>query len=136
MSQRPKDTPAVEEQADAPPLHCGDCGVNVALLGEWYMLEDAIWQQATRDTPAHLLCVGCLEERLGRRLAPEDFNRAAPANLTREEDIDALLDAVPERLREGLRSNPARLARWKEDMTLLARDKSDRLRSRIEGTHE
>jgi len=127
------DAPA-SDHADAPPSYCGDCGANVALLGEWCMLEDAIWQHATRNTPALFLCVGCLEERLERRLTPDDFNRAAPANLTREEDIDALIDAVPERLRERLRANPALLARWAEDVTLLARAKSARLRSRIEGT--
>lgn len=127
------DAPA-SHQADAPPFNCSDCGANVARLGEWYMLRDPVWQQATRSAPAHHLCVGCLEERLGRRLTSEDFNPAAPANLTREEGIDALIGALPEGLRERLRSDPAHLARWTEDVTLLARAMSDRLRSRIEGT--
>ena len=123
------DAPA-SHQADAPPFNCSDCSADLITLGEsLYMLRDPVWQQATHSAPAHLLCVGCLEERLGRRLTPEDFNPAAPANLTREEDIDAFIDP-----REHLRLNPASLARWREDMALLARDKSDRLRSRIEGT--
>ena len=84
----------------------------MAALGEWYMLEDSIWQQATRSAPAHHLCVGCLEERLGRRLIPDDFNLAAPANATREEHL-------PDHLRAALAP--------------VTRAMSGRLRSRIEG---
>lgn len=95
-----------------PPFACADCGVNVAVIGEWYVLRDSIWEQATRNTPARFLCVGCLEERLSRRLAPDDFHPTAPANITREEDI-------PERLRV--------------DLTPIVLTMSARLRSRIEG---
>ena len=57
---------------DRPELHryCGDCDADVVELGEWYMVRDEVW-------PIHplggVLCVACLESRLNRRLAPEDF---------------------------------------------------------------
>jgi len=95
-----------------PPLYCHDCGANVAALGEWYMLEDSIWQQATRNAPTQHLCIGCLEERLGRRLTPDDFHLAAPANATREERL-------PDHLHASLAP--------------VTRAMSGRLRSRIEG---
>jgi hypothetical protein len=52
---------------------CNDCGVDCAKIGEWYMAAE-IW-----DT-LHLgwndnLCIGCLEQRLGRRIAGGDFSR-------------------------------------------------------------
>jgi hypothetical protein len=53
--------------------YCGDCDADVWAIGEWYMVRDEVW-------PIHgeggVLCVGCLERRLGRRLVPADFTDA------------------------------------------------------------
>jgi hypothetical protein len=53
---------------------------------EWYIVSDSVWDAAGMPTellvfPAGpvewrpgLLCIGCLECRLGRRLTPDDFD--------------------------------------------------------------
>jgi hypothetical protein len=71
---------------------CADCG-NDTLPHEQYMLFDAVWAQAGGGDG--FLCVGCLEDRLDRRLTPDDF-LAVPLN------DDSELDSV--RLRSRKRS--------------------------------
>jgi hypothetical protein len=61
------------EMADT---NCADCRWNTLALGEWYAVRDDVWEQACRREPRpawEILCIGCLEERLGRRLTPDDF---------------------------------------------------------------
>ena len=58
---------------------CHDCGHDTDALGEYYMLNDELWSDAIAGDYAHMLCIGCLEARFGRRLAPMDFN-GAPVN--------------------------------------------------------
>jgi hypothetical protein len=66
---------------------CADCGVGTITLGEWYMVNDEIWQSAwagRRKPWTHLpgqeiLCIGCLEKRIGRTLMACDFTDA-PVN--------------------------------------------------------
>ena len=54
---------------------CADCGVGTFTLGEWYMVDDEVWEQAwlCRRKSWHgklpgteILCIGCLEKRIGR----------------------------------------------------------------------
>jgi len=54
-------------------LNCADCRWNTSYLNEFYMVCDTVWNEACRQKPASILCVGCLEERIGRRLTPYDF---------------------------------------------------------------
>lgn len=51
---------------------CLDCGVDTSVIGEYYMLKDAIWLQANPAGEGQL-CIACVERRLGRQLSPEDF---------------------------------------------------------------
>ncbi|MCA6095150.1 hypothetical protein LE181_23655 [Streptomyces sp. SCA3-4] len=58
---------------------CLDCGFLTAPLDgpdEWYMVHDSVWQCAgiVEDS---VLCVGCLEARLDRRLLHTDFTPVA-----------------------------------------------------------
>lgn len=46
---------------------CKDCGVNVIEIGEYYMVNPAIWKKVGL-TWTDNLCIGCLEARLGRTL--------------------------------------------------------------------
>jgi hypothetical protein len=81
---------------------CADCSVGTLRLGEWYMLKHAIWEQAWvgRRKPWHVvpgqqvLCIGCLEQRLGRTLTAAEFT-AAPCN-------DPNQRWISERLRDRL----------------------------------
>jgi hypothetical protein len=54
---------------------CVDCGVDTLGTGEYYMVWDRVWNQAMADQSG-MLCVGCLERRLGRKLVPDDFNES------------------------------------------------------------
>jgi hypothetical protein len=63
---------------------CADCGIGTIQLGEWYMVRDEIWEQAWCDRRRswqvlpgqEVLCIGCLEKRLGRTLMAGDFTDA------------------------------------------------------------
>ena len=84
---------------------CADCGVGTFTLDEWYIVKDPIWSQAWagRLKPWHalrgqqILCIGCLEARIGRTLMACDFTDA-PVN-----DPDRFV--MSERLREPIRTN-------------------------------
>jgi hypothetical protein len=80
-------SPEDEEQFD-----CRDCGVNTSRIGEYYMVTGEVWQQAGGGDA--MLCVGCLEKRLGRELRCKDFTWA-PINL------EAMLTGSP-RLRKRM----------------------------------
>jgi hypothetical protein len=64
---------------------CADCGVGTVTLGEWYVVRAEIWEQAwagrrkswQRAIPGQeILCIGCLEKRIGRTLMRCDFTDA------------------------------------------------------------
>jgi hypothetical protein len=50
---------------------CRDCDRQ----GEFYMVNNSTWRSAFRpgETPTGLLCLNCLERRLGRRLGREEI---------------------------------------------------------------
>jgi hypothetical protein len=66
--------------------NCADCGINCVKLGEWYMVHDHVWEQAwagQKRKPCYqieALCIGCLEQRLGRPLMRDDFIPDVPIN--------------------------------------------------------
>ena len=52
---------------------CMDCGYDT-LEDEYYMTRDDVWNAVVPGgMNAGMLCIGCLEKRLGRKLRPEDF---------------------------------------------------------------
>jgi hypothetical protein len=54
---------------------CADCGVDTGKLGEFYFVNTSLWLSAMRSLKG-MLCVGCLEGRIGRRLSSSDFTKA------------------------------------------------------------
>lgn len=58
---------------------CADCGLDTWEAKEYYMVHDWLWLLHGSDLD--MLCVGCLETRMGRRLEPSDFMEA-PVNWT------------------------------------------------------
>lgn len=54
---------------------CAACKVNTLHIEEYYMVTDEVWSAAW---PEHrgMLCIGCLEARLGRTLTASDFTDA------------------------------------------------------------
>jgi hypothetical protein len=55
---------------------CIDCLNDTLDMDEYYMVHDVIWDSVATDG---MLCIGCLEDRLGRRLVEADFT-TAPIN--------------------------------------------------------
>jgi len=51
---------------------CKDCGINTLYAGEYYMVDDAIWQ--ANGVGNGMLCIGCLESRIGYKLQSSDFS--------------------------------------------------------------
>ncbi len=59
---------------------CLGCKTNTFSIGEHFMLHDDIWRlvnppTAKNPTSLGMLCIGCVEERLGRKLTPKDFHK-------------------------------------------------------------
>ena len=52
-------------------FRCVDCKINTAKIGEYYVVQDKVWAAANIDQG--MLCVGCLDFRLGQQLTPQDF---------------------------------------------------------------
>lgn len=52
--------------------NCKDCGIDVEAAGEYCMLFMPVWMEASAG--ADMLCIGCIENRLGRRLTRADFD--------------------------------------------------------------
>jgi hypothetical protein len=57
---------------------CIDCGVNTDAIGEYFMLHDEVWNAGVPESRG-MLCIGCVEARLHRRLTAADFTDA-PTN--------------------------------------------------------
>jgi hypothetical protein len=84
VRQSSGDTTAQLRLFDIPPcragdVHCVDCGVDTLDAGEYYAVSEAVWPL---DPLGGMLCIGCLEDRIGRRLTPVDFTDA-PINSAR-----------------------------------------------------
>lgn len=47
---------------------CVDCGVHTGDIDEYYMVHDYVW-----PIDRGMLCIGCLEARIGRQLTFHDF---------------------------------------------------------------
>jgi hypothetical protein len=60
-----------DEDEDYSSFVCLDCGVNTLFIDEYYMVQNSIWNKHGVDRG--MLCIGCLEHRVGRRLEPDDF---------------------------------------------------------------
>ena len=54
-----------------PTWMCLDCGEHTGLIGEYYMVKDGLW--AKYGARRGMLCIGCIEARMGRTLSPVDF---------------------------------------------------------------
>lgn len=68
---------------------CRDCGIDVYQINEYaFMLKDQIWKASVRRVTQvlgagaasieNLVCIGCLEHRIGRKLYKHDFNWYVP----------------------------------------------------------
>jgi hypothetical protein len=52
-------------------FNCVGCGVNTSENGEYYMVTNNIWRLFGAGNG--MLCIGCLEKNMGRKLDHYDF---------------------------------------------------------------
>jgi len=53
---------------------CVDCGMDTGKKGEYYMVHDKIWMLSGLGSyNSKMLCLNCLEKRIGRPLTKDDF---------------------------------------------------------------
>lgn len=52
---------------------CLDCKVDTHLINEYYILKDNIWLETGVGKHDGKLCIGCVENRIGRKLNKNDF---------------------------------------------------------------
>ena len=85
--------------------HCRKCGVHTGDIYEYYMVHDDLWQgvidrwKIPADEYGQIgrLCIGCLEQPLGRKLTKQDFadrdvnSLDCPWNIMSDRLIDRLL---------------------------------------------
>lgn len=53
---------------------CVDCGDHTKF--EHYFVKNEVWFDAAKMSESGMLCVGCLENRINRKLVPADFTSA------------------------------------------------------------
>jgi hypothetical protein len=94
---------AINEQRARLAVYCLDCCENTVELGEYFMLRDDVWLEANSGGNG-MLCVGCVEERLGRHLRPDDFT---DADVNRDEFGSARLRSRMRWIADELEEAPA-----------------------------
>jgi hypothetical protein len=58
---------------------CLDCRKNTLHTDDYYMLRNKLWRQIVPREQRHgMLCLSCMERRLGRPLCPGDFLKDNP----------------------------------------------------------
>jgi hypothetical protein len=58
---------------------CLDCGKNTLHTDDYYMLRNKLWREIVPREQRHgMLCLSCIESRLGRPLCPGDFLKDNP----------------------------------------------------------
>ena len=61
------------DYATDPAWNCVDCGIHTGLHEEYYMVHDSVWKLSGLGDHDGMLCIACLEDRIGRDLTPDDF---------------------------------------------------------------
>ncbi len=88
--------------------NCADCGAGTHSIDEWYMVRDEVWEQAwvgrRKSWQVHpvygvvpgqeILCIGCLEKRIGRALVPSDFTDAPVNDPLEHEHSERLMNRL------------------------------------------
>lgn len=70
---------------------CFSCGVDTIDIDEYYAVQKELWKTYGVEG---MLCIGCLEVRLGRKLVPADFIDV-PAN---KPHLNSMSDRLKDRL--------------------------------------
>ena len=107
--------------------HCCDCSIGTIAIDEWYMVNNEVWEQAwsgrrkswqrrladfeNAEQPylfdcvvdvvpcREILCIGCLEKRIGRTLCRTDFIDAPINDPNEHQHSDRLRNRLARRER-------------------------------------
>jgi len=73
-------------------FNCIDCGVNTGEINEYYMVYNFLWWGVVRTSG--MLCIGCLENRLKRKLTKYDFPKLPVNNENDNKKSERLKDRL------------------------------------------
>lgn len=65
-------TTTEETIAELDAFICINCDINTSEINEYYMIEDHLWKKVNPNITG-MLCIGCVENKLGRKLNSADF---------------------------------------------------------------
>jgi hypothetical protein len=89
---------------------CKDCGTNTSAINEYYMVHDELWRASGLSKDCGMLCIACLEARIGRTLSARDFTEC-PINRgffrRSKRFLDRLRSEVSRPVTAGAPSEPA-----------------------------
>lgn len=68
-----------EQVSDGNLFICMDCDVDTNEIREYFMVDDNLWIENVPEYHG-FLCIGCLEDRVGRTLEATDFPSHLPIN--------------------------------------------------------
>ena len=84
----PKGAPPtwLAEMKDRSSFLCLDCGVDTGSIDQYYRVTNELWARVNPGGDG-MLCIGCLEKRLGRELTPDDFPNGADRSSPKSERL-------------------------------------------------
>jgi hypothetical protein len=81
---------------------CIECNMDTSTPtgpNEWFMLVSEVWALTGLSRTGGVLCIGCTERRVGRELAPDDFDGTLGTNRPSLADSDRMLNRLGYRRR-------------------------------------
>lgn len=79
-------------ESDAQRFLCMDCQMDTNQAQQYYMLKMSVWYRINQEIDG-MLCIECVEKRLGRKLVASDFTNA-PVNASQAEFCKILADRL------------------------------------------
>jgi hypothetical protein len=67
-------------------FHCVDCGECTLSSGEYYRVDNELWAASGLGPNDGMLCLHCLERRIGRELTLDDFTAVVTPQLHRRQN--------------------------------------------------
>lgn len=81
---------------------CLDCSIDTGKIHEHYFIHTPLWISVVGNSSG-MLCVGCLEKRLGRKLTSTDFPDVTINNPRFEPKSQRLMERLSDKIYSGIR---------------------------------
>lgn len=79
-------------------FHCVDCDKDTG-GGEYYMVSDEVWAASGLEPHGGMLCLRCLERRIGREINGDDFTAVCPSRKVWEKHVGARARPAKQKLK-------------------------------------